>query len=228
MKKWAVVLATILLLSTIIMFGYCRTSVVGYATELAGLTDTSKLSEWEYAGNFSKNEIILVDLLQNIHWSENVTYFDVVANIPTLWVTVNITDPAHTTSEYELAYTYQATDVSHRLLAYNLTILSNATEINPFAPIKETGVTFVAGTAEQNGTYVANVTSVSSDVLEFRQTDLKPSFFALYKARAVVTYPYSILSYAGFVTGPACIAFAVYGLQSDHRKERSKSTKAEN
>jgi hypothetical protein len=227
MKKWAVGAGILLFVVAAGLLGSHNVPVTAYATQLAGSKD-EPTGEWEYSGNFSRGDIIMVDIYQNIFWSENVSEYDVIDGIPTLWIDLNITDPSNTVSTFELQYTYQQTDVEHRLLAYNLTVVSVGTGIDPTAPISETGVTFIAGTAKLNGTYVADITSVGSDILEYRVTNLKPGYFTLWKAVAHETYPYEGLLYVGFAAIPAGFIFAAYGLKKNERisKKRTKSEAA--
>jgi hypothetical protein len=226
MKKWTavVVVGILLILVSGILLAAYNLPVDAYTTSLAGPSGEST-GDWVYAANFTANDIILVDIYQNLFWSQNVTFFDVIAGIPTLFLNVNITDPKNTVSAYQLQYTFQQSDVTHRLLAYNLTEWAVGTGINPKAPVTESGITFIAGVAKFNGTYVANITWVGSDVLQYRATSYKPGYFALWKAVAYETYPYRSLLYVSFATIPAGSIFVGYGLNKNNRKSK-KRTKA--
>ena len=221
MKKWAFAVGIILLLLTPILLTSYKMSTTGYASGLASTTEPSNLYVWECAGNFSANDLILVDLLPNIFWSSNESAFDVLDNgMPVMYADINITDPKNSTSTYELEFTYNPTDIKRNLHPYNLTVLSAGEGINQTVNVKETGVTFIAGIAKLDGTYFANLTFVGF-MLDYRADGrFTPGTFALYWGRTEESHPYMSLLYVNFVTIPASVIFLVYGLKKTDRKRR--------
>ena len=217
MKKWAFAVGMILLLLTPILLTSYRTT---YATPKvtqgpASTTDTSNLSAWECTGNFSANDVIMVEFLPNIFWAQNPGAFDVLDNgMSVLYVDMNITDPKNSMSQYELWLTYDQTN--NQFSVYNATALSFGEGVNSTVvlPNKFTMTyTFVAGTAQLNGTYFANVT-FAGYVIDYRvDGTYKPAAFELFYVRTSLqlSQPYMNLLYVGYAIIPAGVIFLVYG-----------------
>jgi hypothetical protein len=147
-------------------------------------TATPSLSGWECTGDFLANDVILVDLLPSIFWSQNDSAFGAPNGMPIMYVYVSITDPESSISRYELEYTYNPSDPVRRLLLYNETALSfgqgvSATVILP-SNFSMT-YTFIAGTAKLDGTYFANVTFVGYAIDYRAEGTYAPGYFALYR-----------------------------------------------
>jgi hypothetical protein len=216
MKNWAVAIGIILLVVTsILLTSYNRVYATPKVTQ--GLASTGDLSTWECAGNFTKDDVIFVELLPNIFWAQNSAAFDILDNnIPVMYVDMNITDPKNTMSQYELWLTYDKS--LNRFSVYNASALSFGEGINStiFLPNKfNVTYTFYAGRAMLNGTYLANITSAGYAINYRTEGTYKPAAFELFYARATfeVTQPYTNLLYIGYATTPLSVIFLAYGLK---------------
>jgi hypothetical protein len=235
MKIWPFAVGILLLLLTPILLASYKTSytTISYTTGLASdAKGTPDLSVWEFAGNFSANDLILVDLLPNILWNSNEGAFDLLDNgMPVMYVDMSITDPGNSVSQYELWYTYNPEDGTRRLTVFNVTALSVGEGINQTAlvpPGFSNPVTFIAGTAELDGMYFANLTFVGA-VTNYRSDgNLKPGAFALYYERTIEqnSQPYASLLYVSFVTVTASIISLAYGFKKNSRKRRRQNNEA--
>jgi hypothetical protein len=235
MKIWPFAVGILLLLLTPIILASYKTSytTISYATGLASdAKGTPDLSVWEFSGNFSANDLILVDLLPNILWSNNAGAFDLLDNgMPAMYVDMSITDPGDSVSKYELWYTFNPGDSTRRLTVFNVTALSVGEGIDPTARVPpgfSNPVTFIAGTAELDGTYFANLTFAGA-VTDFRwDGKLKPGAFALYYERTIEqkSQPYASLLYLSFVTVPASVISLAYGFKKNNRKQRRQNNEA--
>jgi len=216
-KRWAVAVGLLLLLLASVLLTSYKTI---YATPKvtqgpASTTDTSNLSAWECTGNFSENDVIMVEFLPNIFWAENPAAFDVLDNrMPVLYVDMNITDPKNNMSQYELWLTFDQTN--NHFSVINVTALSFGEGINStvVVPNKFTMTyTFIAGTAQLNGTYFANATFVGFMVDYRANGTYKPAVFELFYARTVLqlSQPYASLLYVGYAIIPAGVIFLIYG-----------------
>jgi len=230
-KRWAVAVGLLLLLLVPVLLTSYKTI---YATPevtqgSASTTDTSNLSAWECTGNFSANDVIMVEFLPNIFWAQNPAAFDVLDNgTPVLYVDMNITDPKSNMSQYELWLTYDRTN--NRFSVINVTALSLGEGINStvFVPNKFTMTyTFIAGTAKLNGTYFANVTFVGFAVNYRANGTYKPAAFELFYARTVLqlSQPYASLLYVGYAIIPAGAIFLVYGVLKRTKPTRKASSR---
>jgi hypothetical protein len=214
MKKWAIGIGIILLLVTsILLTSYNRVFATPKTTQ--GLASTGDLSTWECAGNFTKDDVIFVELLPNIFWAENPSAFDILDNnVPVMYVDLNITDPKNTMSQYELWLTYDQT--TNRFSVYNASALSFGEGINStiYLPNKfNVTYTFYAGRAMLNGTYFANITSAGYAIDYRADGTYKPAAFELFYARTTfdLSQPYTSMLYIGYATIPSSIIFLVYG-----------------
>jgi hypothetical protein len=226
MNKWAVSIGVVLIVAGLILSSFHNLSRTETFSELAGETDPSKLAGWEYAGNFTAGDIIIVDVLQNIFWTNSSAAYDLVAMVPTKDVIVNITDPKNGVSEFDVVYTYSPDDLTLRQMhTYNITILSLSDGISQDYHVSQSGATFVAGKAMYSGTYTANITDIIPDHLGYRQNGLNPAYFALFKAYNVTSYPYGSTFYIGVGTSAAGIILIVYGLARKRGPMKGRSLK---
>jgi hypothetical protein len=223
MKKWAVGLGLILIFVGFVSLASYNSPSSEIASELAGEKDPDKLANWEYAGNFSEGDIILVVMRQNIFWSEGAMAWDIgPSSIPTKWVDINITDPQNGISAYELQYTYRQEDIGRSMKIYNFTILSFGEGINETQKVRQTGATFTAGIAKLSGTYVGNITMVDPDPKGYRENNYPPAYFALFRGYPIMTYPLQYLLFAGIATPLLGIVFLVFGLTRKPPRKRAR------
>lgn len=234
MKNWAVAIGIILLiLAAVLLKNYGATYATANLTQ--GLASSnSNLSTWECTGNFLQHDVIMLNLLPNMFWFQNPSAFDVLDNGQSImYVYVNITDPANGVSYYELWYTFDQT--TSRYSVYNATALSFGEGINSTVLLPANfnmTYTLVAGTAQLNGTYVANVTFVGN-VINFAGGEYKPSAFQLYYGRTALqlSQPYTNLQYVGYAAIPTSVIFLAYGLikrPKSIRKTPSRNTRHPN
>jgi hypothetical protein len=223
-KKWAVAIGLLLLLLAPVMLTSYKTIYASAKVTqgLASTNNSSNLSAWECTGNFSANDVIMVELLPNIFWAQNPAAFDLLddgRNV--LYLDMNITDPEESMSQYELWLTYDQT--YSRFSVINVTALSLGEGINDTVVLPNKfnmTYTFVAGTAQLNGTYFANVTFAGFAV-DYRANDTisgvhaTPSVFELFYARTSfeLSHPYASLLYVGYAVIPAGVIFLIYGLK---------------
>jgi hypothetical protein len=221
--KWPIAVGILLLALTPILLASCNMPVFTSVVRIEQADAATDLSRWECEGNFSAGDVILLDLLQNSQWSS--AYFDVIAGVPVFYVDISITDPKNSVSQYEILYTYNPSSGQRRLMIVNATMLSAGDGINQTVVLPSSfhnPVTFIAGTADVNGTYFANVTSAGGTA-DYRLTPelslYEPGAFALYSGHTVKqeSHPYADLLYVNFVTIPAGVLLLIYELQNTKR-----------
>jgi hypothetical protein len=227
MRKLPVAVGIFLLVLTPILLASYNVSHKTYDTLTERADTASDQSRWGCAGNFSANDTILVDLLQNMFWANNTQAFDLVNNVPTFYLDVSITDPKKGVSQYELEYTYHPTDPSQKLEPYSGNVTSVGEGINTTVAVLSNFRTpsglFIVGRATVNGTYVANVTFAGAEINYVTDDpELTPAVFALWFGRTVTreSQPYAILLPFSFVTLPVGVIFLVYGLKNTYRKRK--------
>jgi hypothetical protein len=173
-------------------------------------TATPSLSGWECTGDFLAKDVILVDLLPNIFWSQNDSAFGEVNGMPIMYVNVSITDPESSISRYQLEYTYSPNGPVGTLSLYNETALSFGDGISSTVILPSNysiAYTFIAGTANLDGTYFANVTFVGYTIDYRAEGSYAPGYFALYRVGGVLQHDVAITdvvpsqncTYQGFI-----------------------------
>jgi hypothetical protein len=207
MKKWALALGMLLLLTTPILISMSSQSESGVRiADQAG----EAVQDWECKANFSKGEIVAVTILQNISWGTGPYAVD--EDTLTKYVPVEVADPVNGTSSYELQYMLNPSlGVAGRLYGVNFTELSVGAGLIPFTlPYhKFQEVTFIAGIANYTGTYVASINY--SNVWPYLQPYDTPSWFAFYRGYLDTAQPYSSLLYVALTAFPISIVLLVYG-----------------
>lgn len=235
MNKWILGFGLFLLLMAPVLLTFTKTTrVAPKATEgPASSNDPSEIKRWECAGNFTKDDVIMVELLPDIFWAQNPAAFDLISENGTsfnvLYVDINITDPQNSISQYEVWLHFDQT--ANRFSVYNATALSFGGGISStvLLPNKYNfTLTFIAGMAQLNGTYVANV--VSAGALYDYRTDgtYPPAVLELFYLRTTfeLSKPYADLLYAGYATIPIGGTLLVYGIiwrTKPHRKASNRN-----
>ena len=205
----------------------------------ANAVQSSSPGGWERTGTFISGDVIEIELDWNILWAQiggfdtveiNGTYYSV------LYIELSIIDPNSTLSQYELWLSYDQT--ANQFSYINASALSLGTGINPHVYLPNGfnfTYTFIAGMANLNGTYFANVTSVEGTVPEYRtyidpttNTTDAPAVFELFYARTSFQFskPYENLLYVSFGMIPISVIFLAYGLIGKRPKRGKNQLKS--
>jgi hypothetical protein len=212
MKKWAIGFGILLLFSTLIFLSVSNQPAVKTYRQLAG----TPVQDWECRGNFLEGDIVGVKIMQNLNWSQGPYALDPSAGDKLIYV--EVVDPNNGSSRYELEYTINPSYPTHGLQGINFTVLAVGDGLVPpekNAP-KFGEITFVAGTAKYNGTYVARIALIDPPVQDYD----KPSYFALFRGYHKTVQPYSSFLYVGLTTLPVGSILLIYGFSSKKRKEK--------
>jgi len=236
-RKWAIAIALILLISAAVMMTNYKDV---YATPVvtqgaANASQSLNPRGWERTGTFVAGDVIEVELLWNIFWAQ-LGGFDTVelngAYYSVLYEEVSITDPSGAVSQYELWLTYDET--ANQFSYLNATALSLGAGINK-SVLLPNGFnfteTFIAGTANLNGTYLGNVTSVEGTTPDYRvyqNGTYDPQAFEFFYARTSfqISRPYESLLYVGIGIIPVSIIFIAIGLIGIRTKRKTSPKSA--
>jgi hypothetical protein len=236
MNRWIIGFGLLLLLLAPVFATYAPQN---YATPQAtqgpaSSNNPSEIARWECAGNFTKDDVIMVELLPNIFWAQSPTAFDLVdfgngTTLSIFYVNINITDPTNDMSAYELWLHYD--QISNRFTVYNASALSFGIGISSdvLLPNKFAfSYTFIAGSAKLNGTYLANIISAGWPY-DYRANNntIVPSTFELFYVRTTLklSKPYANLLYVSYALIPTGIVFIVYGSRKRTKPLRKASSR---